>query len=112
MLLKVFVSMMSAAGLEVLLVDLGDDVGPRQHEDVVVAPQIVRMVREPLAAEIGFGQLMPLDHRPHRAVEDEDALRRAGAVEFGANVWVMVIVCRVSRRVSPRGFVSGRQPAR
>ena len=33
------------------------------------------MVREPLAAEVGLGQLVPLDHRPHRAVEDEDALR-------------------------------------
>ena len=31
--------------------------------------------REALAAEVGFRQLVPLDHRPHRAVEDEDALR-------------------------------------
>ena len=33
---------------------------------------------EPIAAEIRFGQPVTLDHRPHRAVEDEDPLRRAG----------------------------------
>ena len=29
-----------AAGLEILAVDVGDDVGPRQHQHVVVAAQI------------------------------------------------------------------------
>ena len=33
-----------AAGLEVLPVDAGDDVGPRQHEQVVVALEVARMV--------------------------------------------------------------------
>ena len=37
------------------------------------------MILEPLAAEVRFGQLVALDHRPHRAVEDEDArFERAG----------------------------------
>ena len=63
------------AGGEVLAVDLADDVGPRQDQQVVVAAQILRVVLEPLAAEIGLGGLVALDHRPHRAVEDEDALR-------------------------------------
>ena len=75
MLLKVLVSMMSAPASRYCAVDLGDDVGPRQHEQVVVAAQIARMRREALAAEIGLGQLVALDHRPHRAVEHEDALR-------------------------------------
>jgi hypothetical protein len=58
-------------------VDLADDVGPRQDQQVVVALQILRMILEPLAAEVRFRQLVALDHRPHRAVEDEDAGRRA-----------------------------------
>ena len=32
------------------------------------------MIREPLAAEVRLGQLVALDHRAHRAVEDEDPL--------------------------------------
>ena len=53
--------------------DVEDDVGPRQHEQVVVALQIARMVREALAAEIGLSELVALDHRPHRAVENQKA---------------------------------------
>ena len=40
------------AGGEVLLVDLGDDVRPRQRQQLVVALEVVRMVREALAAEV------------------------------------------------------------
>ena len=36
--------------------DLGDDVGPRQHQQVVVALQIARMRCEALAAEVGLGR--------------------------------------------------------
>ena len=32
------------------------------------------MVLEALAAVVGLGQLVALDHRAHRAVEDHDAL--------------------------------------
>ena len=45
-------------------------------EEVAVAPLILRVICEPIAAEVGFGQLVALDHRPHRAVEDEDAAAR------------------------------------
>ena len=65
--------MMSAPASRYSSVDRADDVGPRQDQDIVVAAQIARMIREPLAAEVGFGQLVALDHRAHRAVEDEDA---------------------------------------
>ena len=61
------------------MVDLADHVGPRQDQDVVVALQILRMILEALAAEVGLGQLVALDHRPHRAVEDEDPLGEQGA---------------------------------
>ena len=53
--------------------DRADDVGPRQHEHVAVALEVARMVREAVAAEVGLRQLVALDHRPHRAVEDQDA---------------------------------------
>ena len=58
--------------LEIRVVDAADDVGPRQHEEVVVALEVARMGGEPLAAEIGLRQAVPLHHRPHRPVEDED----------------------------------------
>ncbi len=32
------------------------------------------MVAKPVAAEVVFLEVMGLDHGPHRAVEDEDAL--------------------------------------
>ena len=50
----------------------GDHVGPRQHQDVVVALEVLRVILETLAAEIRLGQLVPLDHRAHRAIEHED----------------------------------------
>src|SRR5436190_11883496 len=52
--------------------DAGNHVRPRQHQDVVVAFQILRMVLEALAAEIRLAQLVPLDHGAHRAIEYED----------------------------------------
>jgi hypothetical protein len=43
------------------------------------------MILETLAAVIGFGQAMALDHRTHGAVEDEQALLKKGG-KFGATV--------------------------
>src|SRR5205807_10607389 len=63
------------AGLEVLVMDRGDRIGPREDQEIVVAAQILRVPREPLAAEIRFRQPEALDHRPHCAVKDENALR-------------------------------------
>ena len=59
--------------------DLGDDVGARERQEIVVATQILGMRAEPLPAEILLLQRVRLDHRPHGAVEDEDALRERGA---------------------------------
>ena len=33
------------------------------------------MIPEPFAAKVGLRQRVPLNHRPHRAVEDQDPLR-------------------------------------
>ncbi len=62
------------AGLEVLVVDFADHVGTREHQHVAVALEIARVIPEPLAAEVGLGELVALNHRAHRAVEDQHAL--------------------------------------
>jgi hypothetical protein len=41
------------------------------------------MAREALAAEVRLGETVALEHRPHRPVEDEDALRKEPAELFG-----------------------------
>ena len=60
-----------------------DDVGLGQREQIVVAFQVargaVRVVRvaaagETFAAIAGFVELVALQHRAHRAVDDEDAV--------------------------------------
>ena len=58
--------------------DALDHVRAREHEQVVVALQVARVVGEALAAEVGLGEPVPLDHRAHRAVEHEDALAQQG----------------------------------
>jgi len=63
-----------AARGQVLGVDVGDDLRLGQHEEVVVAAQLLVVVREPLAAVVGLRRPVALDHRPHRAVEQHDAL--------------------------------------
>ena len=62
-----------AADGEKRLVDRLDDVGPREHEVVVAA-------LERLAAEVLGREVMALDVRPHRAVEDEHAAREGREV--------------------------------
>ena len=62
------------AGFEELAVNVFDDLGPGQHQQVVATLEIVRPVLEPLAAERGFIQPVLLDHRAHGAVENDDAL--------------------------------------
>ena len=54
-----------------------DDVGPRQHQHVVVALEVVAVRGEALAAEVALLEPVPLNHRAHRAVEDGDAVGRA-----------------------------------
>ena len=77
------------AGLEVLAVDAGDDVRLGEREQVVVADQVARPVREPLAAVARLVRSVPLDRRTHRTVDHEDALvERRGQLRgrIGANV--------------------------
>ena len=50
------------------------DVRLGQAEEVVVAPQVARMGREPRPPEGGFVERVRLEHRAHGAVEHEDPL--------------------------------------
>jgi len=74
------------AGGEVLLVDLAEHVGPREHQHLVVALQVLVVVLEALAAVVGLGELVALDHRAHRAVEDGDAVLQQGGQALGSCV--------------------------
>ncbi len=64
--------------------DGADDVGLGQHQQVVVALQVAGPVGEAVAAEVGLAQPVLLDHRPHRAVEDQDTLGQLGLELFSS----------------------------
>ena len=84
---------------------LADDVGLAQREQVVVALLVAAVVGEPLAAVVGLGQAVGLDHRPHGAVEHEDALAQCGG-EVGGGVWAVLRghVCVASGRQQVEGI--------
>jgi hypothetical protein len=62
------------AGLEELRVDIADDRGSRDGQQVVVALEIAAPVSEALASIIVFTEPVALDHRAHRTVEQDDAV--------------------------------------
>ena len=73
------------AGFEILSVYVGDHVWLGQKQQVVVAFDVHRMVGKSLAwsvvmaKQLGatimrFAQFVALDHRAHRAVQDQDTL--------------------------------------
>ena len=72
-------------GFQVFAVDAADDRGLGQHQQVVVAFEVVRVIGEARAAVVGFLQTVALDHRAHGAVEDEQALLEQGG-KFGGTV--------------------------
>ena len=61
------------AGVQVLLVDPADHVGPRENQQIVVPLQALRMVAKPVAPEVRFFESCALDHRTHRTVEKDDS---------------------------------------
>ena len=54
--------------------DVADEGGLRQREEVVVAPEVARVVGEPLATILGFTQAMRLNSGSHGPVEHQDTL--------------------------------------
>ena len=71
------------AGVEVLAVDRGDDLGLRDREQVVVALEVAGPVGEALAAVAGLRGPVALDRRAHRSVDDQDPLAQGGAELLG-----------------------------
>ena len=65
-------------GVEKTAMDVGDDPGPGDRQQVVVALQVRGMVGEPPAPEISFFELVLLDHGAHGAVEHQDAFLEQG----------------------------------
>ena len=70
------------AGLQVGPVDVEDDVGPRQVEQVGIAGDLVRVVTEALAAVVRVREPARLQHRPPGPVEHQDPLRKKLAQEL------------------------------
>jgi hypothetical protein len=62
------------AGLEILAMDLLDNGGLREVQQVVVPFLVLLPIFEPLATKRGLVQLPLLDHGPHGSVEDQNAL--------------------------------------
>ena len=57
---------------------IGDDVGPGQTQDVVVALHLADMAGEAVAPEILFGQVVALDHHAPGPVEHKDTVSGDG----------------------------------
>ncbi len=53
--------------------DVTDDVGPGEGEDIAVVEEVLDVFGEALAAGLGLGEFVLADGRAHGAVEDEDA---------------------------------------
>ncbi len=80
---------------EVLPVNRADELRLGEHEQVVRALEVDRRVGEARAAEVGFTEPVALDHRPHRAVEDQDPAVEERAKLVGL---VRLHITRPSRR--------------
>ena len=61
------------AGLEVLAVDIENDLGLGENQEVVIAFEIRFPVFKAIAPVIRFRQFMPLNHGSHSPIDDEDA---------------------------------------
>ena len=58
--------------------DLADDVGLGEEQDLVVALEILAgPVLEAVAAVLGFAELVTLDHGAHGAIDDDKPLAEA-----------------------------------
>jgi hypothetical protein len=55
-------------------VDVGDFVGMCEAKNVGEADEVFVMVAEPLAANLLLAQVVALEHRAHRPVQDQDSL--------------------------------------
>jgi hypothetical protein len=75
-------------GVEVGVVDACDDFGARQRKQIVVALEVTLVAVQAASrrsAEVGLGEVLLLDHRSPRAIEDENASGEQ-AHEFGGMI--------------------------
>jgi hypothetical protein len=52
--------------------DTRDDLGLRDRQQIIVAAQIGAPLDKTAAAKFGLGQPMPLNHRAHGAVQNDE----------------------------------------
>src|SRR5690348_2665272 len=62
-----------SAGFEILSVYRGDDFRLREIQNVIAEAQVAGMAGKFGAAVAGFGEIARLNHRPHSAIENDDA---------------------------------------
>ncbi len=53
--------------------DGADDLGLRQRQEIVVALEVSRPVRKPFPTVVSFFESVGLNHRPHGAIQEQDA---------------------------------------
>jgi hypothetical protein len=79
------------AGLEIMAMNFLDDGRLGDLEEFVVALEILAgPVLEPVTAELGFTELVPLDDRAHGTVDDDDALFQERDQTFASRVTLTV----------------------
>ena len=66
--------------------DVLDDIGPRQAQQLIVALDVLVKVLEAFAAVLGFAQLEALDHGAHRAIKNGNALFQDGGELLSAGI--------------------------
>ena len=74
------------AGFQKLVVDLAHDFRPGEHQQVVVALQVVRVIVQPARRRTAIAflaQLVGLDHGAHRPVQNEDTLLQEALEQRG-----------------------------
>ena len=74
-----------AAGFVKAFMDVGDEVGFGEAEDIAVVEEVFFVVGKSGAAGVGFFETVAPDGCSHRAIEDHDALGE-GVLEFGSGV--------------------------
>ena len=63
--------------------DLGDDVGARQVQHIIVPLEILLGVGEPISAKICLGKALSLNHGPHGTINYQNLITQSLSQLFG-----------------------------
>ena len=91
------------SGLVEALVDVADDIGAGEGEDVAVIEEVFMVVLEAIAAGVGFVQFVAANGGAHRSIEDHDAFRKGG-FELAAGIVGHRLAFRAQIRLNPVGW--------